>query len=267
MGRSLQADFGVMPPVPKPAAAGKGRNRNLIIAVAVAAVVAVALIVGSVALSGGDDGDAAATTAATETTETTGTTDSTAAPVALVAGIPQEGTVLGNPAAKVRLLQFEDLQCPICKRYTDDAFPAIVKEYVKPGLVKIDFRGLTFLGPDSLRALRIAVAAGFQNKLWEVVGLFYENQGAENTGWVTDSLIDEILADVPGLDAAKVKADSTTKAVTDRITAWSDEATALSVPGTPWFFIGIGDRPPYEIRPRTLVPSEFRPALDDALNG
>ena len=106
------------------------------------------------------------------------------------------------------MLQFEDLQCPICKKYTDDAFPAIVDEYVRPGRVKIDFRGLAFLGPDSLKALRIAVAAGFQNKLWEVVGLFYENQGEENSGWVTDELIDEILAEVPGLDAAKVKADA-----------------------------------------------------------
>ena len=108
----------------------------------------------------------------------------------------------------MRMLQFEDLQCPICKRYTDDAFPAIVNEYVRTGRIKIDFRGLAFLGPDSLKALKIAMAAGLQNKLWQVVGLFYENQGAENSGWVTDSLIDQILAEVPGLDAAKVKVDA-----------------------------------------------------------
>ena len=59
--------------------------------------------------------------------------------------------MLGNPDATVRMLQFEDLQCPICKKYTDDAFPAIVDEYVRPGRVKIDFRGLAFLGPDSLK--------------------------------------------------------------------------------------------------------------------
>ena len=129
------------------------------------------------------------------------------------------------PRATVRMLQFEDLQCPICKQYTDDAFPAIVNEYVRPGRLKIDFRGLAFLGPDSLKALRIAVAAGFQNKLWQVVGLFYENQGAENSGWVTDSLIDEILAEVPGLDAAKVKADANSGAVAKEITAFQAEAT------------------------------------------
>ena len=165
------------------------------------------------------------------------------------------------------MLQFEDLQCPYCKQYTESVLPAIIDEYVRPGLVKIDFRGIAFLGPDSEKALRIAVASGFQNKLWEVTGLFYENQGTENSGWVTDSLIDEILAEVPGLDAAKVKADAKSAAVTKQIAAVEAQATALKVQGTPWFYIGIGLNPLYEIRPTSLEPSAFRPALDDALKG
>lgn len=244
-----------MPPVPKPKAANTGRNRNLVIAIAIAGVVAVALIVGSIVLSGDDGGDAAATT----------TTGSTAAPVALVAGIPQNGTVLGNPDAKVRMLQFEDIQCPVCKEYTDEGLTAIIDEYVRPGQVKLDFRGLAFLGRDSLTALQISVAAGLQNKLWEVVGLFYENQGEENSGWVTDELIDEILAQVPGLDAVKVKADAVDATVTKQIAATNAEAEKLEVPGTPSFYLGIGTSPLYRIEPRSFDPSEFRPALDDAL--
>ena len=250
-----------MPPVPKPPTESK-RNRTLVIAIAVAIAIAAALVAASFLTR--DNGDDAA---ATETTSTGTTTDSTNPALAVVAGIPQNGTVLGNPKAAVRLLQFEDIQCPICKKYTDDAFPAIVDEYVRPGLVKIDFRGLAFLGPDSLKALRIVIASGYQNKLWEVVELFYANQGEENSGWVTDSLIDEILAEVPGLDAAKVKTDAKSEAVTKEIAAVQTEATALKVPGTPWFFIGVGLNPPYEIQPTSLDPSAFRPALDDALKG
>ena len=63
------------------------------------------------------------------------------------------------------------------------------------------------------------MAAGLQNKLWQVVGLFYENQGAENSGWVTDALIDQILAEVPGLDAAKVKVDAESTKVANQIAA------------------------------------------------
>src|SRR5690349_18165332 len=207
-----------MPPVPKPPTAKSGRNRNLFLALAVAAVVVAALIAASVLRSGGDDGTGAAPTTEATATETTGGSAPDPA-LALVAGIPQKGTVLGEAGTTVRMLQFEDLQCPICKRYTDDAFPAIVNEYVRTGRLKIDFRGLAFLGPDSLKALKIALAAGLQNKLWQVVGLFYENQGAENSGWVTDSLIDQILAQVPGLDAARVKVDAQGKEVANQIAA------------------------------------------------
>ena len=254
-----------MPPVPTPPTAKNGRNRSLGIAIAAAGLVAVALIAGSILFTRDSGEDAVVTTGSTpKDTTPTGTTD---AGETLVAGIPQKGTILGNPSATVRLLQFEDLQCPICKKYTDEAFPAIVEEYVKPGRVKIDFRGLAFLGPDSDRALRIVVASGFQNKLWDVVELLYAQQGEENSGWVTDELIDEILAQVPGLDAAKVKVDAKSAAVTKEIAAVQAEATALKVPGTPWFYIGVGLNQPYEIQPQSLTPSAFRPALDDALKG
>jgi protein-disulfide isomerase len=256
-----------MPPVPKPPTAKSGRNRTLLIALGVAAVVVAALIAASVLRSGGDDADSAATTAATETTGTTGTTPgSTTNPaLTLVAGIPQNGTVLGKAGTTVRMLQFEDLQCPICKRYTDDAFPAVVNEYVRTGRIKIDFRGLAFLGPDSLKALKIAMAAGLQNKLWQVVGLFYANQGAENSGWVTDSLIDQILADVPGLDAAKVKVDAKSAKVANQIAAVQAEATKLGVQGTPWFYLAVGFNPPVNFQPSTLTPSAFRTPIDQAL--
>lgn len=254
-----------MPPVPTPPTAKSGRNRSLGIAIAAAGLVAVALIAGSILFTRDSGEDAVVTTGSTpKDTTPTGTTD---AGETLVAGIPQKGTILGSPEATVRMLQFEDLQCPICKKYTDDAFPAIVEEYVRPGRVKIDFRGLAFLGPDSDKALRIVVASGFQNKLWDVVELLYAQQGEENSGWVTDELIDEILAQVPGLDAAKVKVDAKSAAVTKEIAAVQAEATALKVPGTPWFYIGVGLNQPYEIQPQSLTPSAFRPALDDALKG
>lgn len=254
-----------MPPVPKPPTAKNGRNRSLGIAIAAAGLMAVALIAGSILFTRDSGEDAVATTGSTlKDTTPTGTTD---AGETLVAGIPQKGTILGSPEATVRMLQFEDLQCPICKKYTADAFPAIVEEYVRPGRVKIDFRGLAFLGPDSDKALRIVVASGFQNKLWDVVELLYAQQGEENSGWVTDELIDEILAQVPGLDAAKVKVDAKSAAVTKEIAAVQAEATALKVPGTPWFYIGVGLNQPYEIQPQSLTPSAFRPALDDALKG
>lgn len=255
-----------MPPMPKPPTAKSGRNRNLVIALAVAALVVAGLIGASLLRSNGDSGSAA-TAATADTTAATDTTPGSAIDpaLALVAGIPQNGTVLGKSGPTVRMLQFEDFQCPICKRYTDEAFPAIVNEYVRTGRIKIDFRGLAFLGPDSSKALQIAMAAGLQHKLWQVAGLFYENQGAENSGWVTDSLIDQILAEVPGLDAAKVKADAKSAKVGAQIAAIRAEATKLGVQGTPWFYLAVGFNPPVNFRPGSFSPNEFRTPIDQAL--
>jgi protein-disulfide isomerase len=183
----------------------------------------------------------------------------------MLVGIPQSGTVLGNPDATVTLFQYEDLQCPVCKSYTDDVFPTIVDEYVKPGNVKIDFRGLSFIGEDSETALRVALAAANQGKLWEVVELFYENQGQENSGWVTDEKVNEILAQVPGLDTARVLADAISPAITAELEKLNAEQEVRRIPGTPWFYVGVGINKPYEIRPTALTPGAFRPALDGAL--
>jgi protein-disulfide isomerase len=248
-----------MPPKPRKSThdkrkptTGSGPSRSLLIALGFAAVVVAALVVGTIVLTGGNDGNG---------TTSTGTNAS------LIAGIPQTGTVLGSPDAKVTFLQYEDLQCPVCKTYTDDAFPTIVEEYVKPGKVKIDFRGLSFIGDDSVKALRVALAAAKQDKLWDVVEAFYANQGRENSGWVTDAKVNGILAQVPGLDAAKVLADAKSAAITAEIGKLDKEGSDRQVQGTPSFFIGIGLDRPYAIQPTSLTPDAFRPALDDALQG
>ncbi len=251
-----------MPPAPKPkkptrkgpAPAGSGdSNRARLIGVVVAVGVLAALVVGAILLSSGDD-DASSNGPATGTT-------------ALVDGIPQDGTLLGNPDATVVLLQYEDIQCPVCKRYTDAGFRTIVEEYVRPGSVRVDFRGLDFLGDDSTKALRVVLAAARQDRAWQLVELLYANQGEENSGWVTDDLLRELAAQIEGLDADMMFADADSAEITAEIEKVAEEAVERQVQGTPWFFVKIGDDEPYEVQPTSLDGEAFRPILDDALSG
>ena len=108
---------------------------------------------------------------------------------ALFRDIPRNGIALGSPQAPVTLVEFADLQCPYCARWSRDAFPTIVDEYVRAGRVRVVFRGLSFVGPESNTALRAALAAGEQNRLWDVVHGLYLGQGAENSGWVSERLL------------------------------------------------------------------------------
>ncbi len=239
-----------MPPVPSQRSKADGRNRGLIAAVAAAVVVVVALVLVSVLLRDGGDtsrGGGAGVTA-------------------LVDGIPQDGTVLGDPAATVTFLQYEDLQCPFCKEYTEQAFPAIVDEYVRTGKVKVDFRGLEFIGEDSTEALRAVLAAAEQNKAWQLIELLYDHQGAENSGWVTDDLLSELARSIDGLDVEQLQADAASAETTVEIEALAAEARGREVGGTPWFFVAIGGAEPYPVQPQPLTdPAAFRPIFDDAL--
>jgi protein-disulfide isomerase len=222
------------------------------IAAVVAAAVAAALVVASLLFRGGDSNSSA--TAPTTPTEVS----------ALLDGIPQDRAVLGSPNAPVTLIQFEDLQCPICRRYQQEGFPEIVKEYVRTGKVKIRFVGLAFIGPDSEKALLNVLAAGSQGKLFQLADALYANQGDENSGWVTDDLL-KTLATGLGLDYAKLKADAEGPAARQQANSMAAEANQREVPGTPWFYVQIGDQEPYEVQPSSYGIDQFRPILNDAL--
>jgi protein-disulfide isomerase len=215
--------------------------------------VAAALIVASVVLATGGDDDS------------TGTTTSTTDTNSLLTGIPQQNVFLGSPQATVTMIEYADLQCPICRQYAQDFFPTLVREYVRPGRVRMEFRGLAFLGADSEKALRHTLAAGNQNRLWDFQDGLYARQGEENSGWVTDELLREVGDSIPGLDVDRVAADSESEAVSTEIAQTQQQATEAEVPGTPWFFLQVGDAEPYAIQPGSL--DEFRAALDDALDG
>ncbi len=243
-----------MPPVPRPHGAKGGdrrRNRTLALMLGVAAAVAVALIAGSLLLRGGDDAEPA----------------QVAGDTALVDGIPQHGTVLGDPAAKVTLYQYEDIQCPYCLRYTVDLLPLVVDEYVRTGAVKVDFRGLDLIGEDSTQALRAVLAAAKQGKAWQLTELLYANQGEEGSGWVTDVLIDDLAASIDGLDVEQLKRDAESDEITAEIAKVQAEATERGVEGTPWFFIRRAGGPLVELRPQSLSAATLRAALDNALKG
>jgi len=87
-------------------------------------------------------------------------------------GIPQRGMVLGDPSAPVELVEFGDLQCPVCKGYAEEILPAIIENQVKNGEVKIDFRNYAIIGPQSIPAGAAALAAGEQGRGWNFVELF-----------------------------------------------------------------------------------------------
>lgn len=150
-------------------------------------------------------------------------------------GIPQNEMVLGDPQAPVELVEFGDLQCPVCKGFAEEILPPIIENQVKNGEVKIDFRNFTIIGPQSVDAGAAALAAGAQGRGWNFVELFYKNQGAENSGYADDAFLEAIAEGAGVKDMAKWNEDR--KLLRAEVEETSQEAQQLGFNGTPSFAI------------------------------
>jgi protein-disulfide isomerase len=183
----------------------------------------------------------------------------------LLAGVPQKLNVLGNPNALVTLIEFADLQCPFCREFALDALPTIVRDYVRPGKVKLVFAGIAFIGPDSETALRATYAAGLQNRLWNFLDLLYRNQGPENSGWVTDALLRATAQAIPGVDVGRLLSARRTAEVDNALLATRQQAASARVNSTPSFFAGPTGGTLNRMSVTSLTPQAFRPTLDALL--
>jgi protein-disulfide isomerase len=128
------------------------------------------------------------------------------------------------------------------------------------------FKGIAFIGADSEKALRFALAAGLQNKLWYAVDLLYENQGTENSGWVTDETLRAVGNAIPGLDVDKALADMSSPKVDAQINAIADEAEKLDVNATPTFAAAQRGEPLETFEVSDFSADAMHPKLDELLS-
>ncbi|HUA73411.1 MAG TPA: thioredoxin domain-containing protein [Solirubrobacteraceae bacterium] len=245
-------------------AATAQRRKRLIQLGSVAAAVIVIIAVILVATSGGGDstplppkkGDVKKVPAYKEVT-------------ALLDGIPQNGNTLGSPKAPVTMQYFGDLECPICKDFTTGALKPLIEKYVRPGKLRIEYRNLETATrePETFRTQQVAaMAAGKQNKAWYYIELFYHQQGQEDTGYVTESYLQTLAQQVPGMNLATWTADRGNGEFTNAITSDAQLANNSGFTGTPSFLIGKTGEPGKKFEYSSLTdPSSFESAINALL--
>ena len=151
---------------------------------------------------------------------------------ALLAGIPEKDGVLGDPKAPLTVTEYVDLQCPICARAAESTLPALIRDQVRTGKAKLEVRTLSFLGPDSVKAARVAAGAERQGRLFAFLEAFYARQGTENSGYVTDDFLRDV-ATAAGADPDKVVEGGSDQGMTEA----DAEASKLGVNSTPTFTV------------------------------
>ena len=171
--------------------------------------------------------------------------------------------MLGDTHAPVTLVEYVDLQCPYCAEWAVRPFPVLVSDYVRTGKLPIVFHGLDVHRPRLDTALRTALAAGREDRLWDVVAGFYARQGAEN-GWITDELADDVVGEA-GLDGAGLRAARGESWVTAEIRKAQAAADAAGVQGTPSFQLGRTGGALEFMKLRSLGPEGITPAIDALL--
>lgn len=142
---------------------------------------------------------------------------------------------IGNPNAKVTVVEYASVTCSHCARFSQEVFPQFKKKYVDTGRVRYVFREL-LTPPEQLAAAGFLIArcAGPSKYLSVVDSLFrtqatlFQTQDAR--AWLYNT------AKSAGLNEAQVKAcvedEAALKALNDRVQTASDKE---KISGTPTF--------------------------------
>ena len=131
--------------------------------------------------------------------------------------------------------------------------------------MKLVYRGIEVIGPNSQPGLRAIYAAGLQNKLWNFAEALYRLQGAENSGWITDAVIEQAATSV-GANGTAILAAAKSAAVAEPLKTSAQEATAAGVNGTPTFVLEHPPGLPQALAVPSLDAGTFEAALEQALS-
>jgi protein-disulfide isomerase len=248
-------------------AATAQRRKRLIQLGAVAGAVVVIIVVIIAATSGGGS------KSGIEKTPASGGTQATPKVVtevtSLLTGIQQNGNTLGSPKAPVTLQYFGDLECPVCRQFTEGALKPLIEKYVRTGKLKVEYRNLETATrePETFKTQQTAaLAAGKQQKAWDYIELFYHQQGQEGSGYVTEKYLQELAKQVPGMNLATWTSDRSNPQFTNAITSDAQAANNAGFTGTPSFQIGKTGGPLQKLEYSSLSePSGFESAINAAL--
>lgn len=142
--------------------------------------------------------------------------------------------ILGNPMARVAVLEYSDFECPYCYRFTMNTFPAIRSGYIESGKIRFGFRNLPIESKhaNAMDAASAAMCAHRQGQFWKMHdALFTQPKALDSASTVAKA--SRLGLDVGRFEAC-VKQDGeglVRKQIAD--------AEALGITGTPTFLFGV----------------------------
>lgn len=194
-----------------------------------------------------------------------GKKDAAAAPAATsVKGMEIKATdmVLGDPKAKVTLIEYASVTCPHCAAFNEQVIPAIKEKYIDTGKVKLVFRefptspaNYSLIG--SVLARCAADKAGGPAAYFLITDALFRNQQS----WIKDNPRAELVKIIAqaGMDEAALDACLQRKELVEVINENAKEGMEkYDVTGTPQFILN-GEKMSYKSK------EDFEKLIADAV--
>ena len=148
--------------------------------------------------------------------------------------------MLGDENAKVTIIDFSDYECPFCKRYFDETFSQIKKEYIDTGKIKYVYRDLPLSfhqnAHKEAQAAECAREQGGDEVYFKYHDEIFKRTTSNGTGLALSEL--SVIANDLGLDGATLQSCLDSDKYKAEVDKDLTDASSYGATGTPSFFIG-----------------------------
>lgn len=152
------------------------------------------------------------------------------------AGGYDDQPTLGDDAAPVKVILFENFLCGHCKAFEEDAFARLKRDYIDTGKVQAYYVNLAWGEEDAFNAGLAGECAYRQDEaaFWPYKSALFRAQGDEGETWATvDTLVRVAEESVPDLDATDLRACITEGRFEAEVERDLELADYVGVQGTP----------------------------------
>lgn len=148
--------------------------------------------------------------------------------------------IMGSPAAKTWVIVVSDFQCPYCKQWHDETYPAFRDEYVKSGKVRFAYINYPLSShQNAWPSAYAAMCAAAQDKFWEMHDALFATQARWEVMTPPTALFDSLAHSV-NLDVKRWSDCVASGKMKALIQADHDRALSAGTNSTPTFLVGGG---------------------------
>lgn len=146
----------------------------------------------------------------------------------------------GSATAPVTIFEMSDFQCPWCGRFARETLPAIEREYIATGKVKLVFVNFPLpMHKNAVPAAELAMCAARQGRFWQVHDQLFRTQSRWE-GLAEPGTLFLALSDSAGADRDQMAACLRTGATRALVQSDAEGSVRSGARSTPAFYIEGG---------------------------